>query len=217
MNEIKAWLNGPRDFQEGKKLLLEYYDRYLDNPGAIYQITNFQNEYSHDLLVELISEIYQAIADATTYSPLETHMDFSHADTHSLPEDLQQLADENKLLYKKRDELRYSSRLLPSGPSLHKAAIQIVGIDQRIRKSYSILDYFTRTGQYPPDFGASADESDIVKLLTSYLRAMKSFPAFISRNKDKPNRAKEVAYKKQILEDINQFLEKDAIQTDGHS
>jgi len=212
MQDIQDWLDTDQDFLRGRELYALYAPRYLNDRGAAYQIKTYDNEFSRELLFKSLSRILELVKAARREKPTESHKDFSHQQEQDLPDDLQELARKVKLLYKKRDQLRYQSRQIPSGDKLHSAARHILLIDHEIRKAYSVLDYFTRTGNYPPGYGKPMTDEITIETLTFWLHAQRSFPSYISRNKNKPNRQKEVAYKQSVLTKINEYLSNAPIQ-----
>ena len=205
---IKEWLDGFGDLVEGRQLYNLYAPRYRPDPAIANQINAFSNSFTKKILREELIAIYAIVNKKKEVKKETSNMYHRLGDYEHLPEDLQELDKKTKMLYKKRDILRMKSRELDSGPKLHDMARTIVAMDAEIRQNWKVLDYFSQTGMYPPDWKFIKEgEAGKIEQLTFWLRALKSYPSFISRNAKNPEKAQEVAEKKQVLDDINKYLD----------
>lgn len=206
MDEISHWLSSGRDFEQGRELYNAYAPRYRENRAVAFQINQAENSISRALLREELEAILAIVQARHEVAKTPTPEVESFGD---LPLDLAKIEAQIPKLYKQRDYLRYESRKIEPGPTLLKHAVKIVQLDRRIRESYRILKYWKRTGTYPPDYtgGTQEGEEKLVAKLTAWLRAMKSYPSWISRNKAKPELAAEVERRRKVLEEINEYLD----------
>lgn len=201
--ELQEWLDNPADFEIGKKLYNTYSIRYRPNKILARQINGFQNSVTHRLLIDELTAIAASIPQRKTASA-KYHTVGKDVD---LPDDLKKLSEEIPVLYKNRDFLRYKARDMEPGSALRQMARQIVELDLKIRKRYKVLDFYARTGNYPPGFhNPDEHEQSEREKLIFWLKAMRSYPSWISRNKNNPLRADEVAEKRKVMQDIDEFL-----------
>lgn len=208
MDEIEAWLKGSGDFEQGRLLYNEYAPRYRPNRALAFQINQGNNSLTRELLWEELEQIYEELERRRPRSKKSAKL-HTRGEQINLPPDLKQLDDSIPEYYKKRDYYRYRARDISSGPSLRKMAYDIVRYDRMIRDAYRILDYWKKTGCYPPGYAPPGDDPEQTKIdqLTFWLRAMKSYPSFISRNKKNPAKAKEVETKQKVMDEINEYLD----------
>lgn len=207
MDEIKEWLESPSDYEAGKQLYNAYAPRYRQNDILAGQINRFENSFTFKILKTELEAILETISAKTSKAVSKSMKFHKVGKSVDLPEDLKKLSDEIPLIFKRRDKLRYESRDVEPGDKLREMAFEIVDLDQEIRRRYKVLDFFERTGSYPPGYGdpEAYEKSEIDKLIF-WLQASHSYPSWISRNKDKPEKAKEVEQKRKVMADIYKFL-----------
>lgn len=208
MEEIEEWLRNTADYEAGKQLYNIYAPRYRNDEVLALQINSSSNSFSKEILKEELREIVKLIAFAKSPEKSRCMKFHKRGDTDELPADLKELDDQIPILFKNRDYHRYKSRELPSGPTLRNEIYQAVKMDLRIREIYSILDYYKRTGMYPPGYVMDGPESEAAKIdiMTGWLIAQKRYPSQISRLKDKPEHAEEVAEMRKVMNQINEFI-----------
>lgn len=219
MNPIDTWIETGADYATGKQLYNAYAPRYRASKVKAEQINNFDNSYSRELLRTELMALRELLCAKEVSSPGEQKAQsnrYIHNKDIKLPPDLETMRDEIPKLYKQRDRARYSARDEMQGPKLLQLAMEAVRLDQRIRRAYRILDYYTKTGMFPPDYIPAGDKADerLVDKLIFWLKAQKSYPSQISRLNKDPERADEVAEMRQVMSDINQFLEHHAHKKD---
>ena len=207
MDELEDWLKASGDFEQGVMIYNDYAPRYRPNRALAFQINLGNNSLSRELLREELQLIFAELEKRRPRTK-ESAKYHTRGEQIDLPEDLRKLDNAIPEYYKKRDFNRYKAREMQPGPSLRDVAYQAVRYDLMIRQAYKVLDYYKRTGLYPPDYAppGTAAEQGKIEQLTFWLRAMKSYPSFISRNKNNPNRKKDVEVKQKVLEEINQYL-----------
>lgn len=208
MEEIEKWLDNTADYEAGKALYNIYAPRYRKDEVLALQINSSSNSFSKEILKEELREIVKLIAFAKSPEKAQSMMFHKRGDIDGLPEDLKALDDLIPTLYKNRDFHRYRARDMQSGPTLRNEIFLAVKLDLRIREIYSILDYYKRTGMYPPGYvtdGENSEESKI-EIMTAWLIAQKRYPSQISRMKDNPDHAEEVAEMRKVMAEINEFI-----------
>lgn len=208
MEELEAWLEGPGDFEQGRLIYNDYAPRYRPNRALAFQINQGNNSLSREILRDELQSIFEEVKKRRPRSKKSAKY-HTRGEQIDLPPDLAEIDSSIPGYYKKRDYFRYKAREMDPGPSLRDVAAEAVRYDLMIRKAYKVLDYYKRTGLYPPDYappGTDAEKSKIEQL-TFWLRAMKSYPSFISRNKNNPERKNEVEEKQRVMDEINKYLD----------
>lgn len=207
MEELEAWLRSGRDFEAGRLLYNKYAPRYRPNRVFSLQINSSRNSLSEDLLEKELSEIYKVIKKAKRPAPKSSAKYHTRGEQSDLPPDLRALDDQIPKLYKNRDYYRYQARETEPGALLKDLAIKALKCDLRIREIYKILDYYKRTGLYPPGyFPDDTQDQEKIAQLTFWLKAQRTYPKWIQRNKNNPEKAAEVKERQKVMDKINEYL-----------
>lgn len=206
MQEIQNWLDNPGDIEIGRKLYNLYAPRYKPSAVISAQINKFDNSYTRELLGEELGAILDLISKAVNSPRPESAKYHTRGSSEDLPEDLKALDEQIPLLFKKRDACRYAMRSMDTGLALRDMAYKAVTYDQEIRRIYKILDFFSRTGNYPPDWKLENPEQTEVDKLIFWLKAQRAYPRWIARNKNNPDKAAELKERQDVLNEISKYL-----------
>lgn len=209
MREIQSWLDDPSDIATGKKIYNAYCQRYRPSAAIAAQINSFSNSFTTNLLKRELSAILAIVESHKKPIGTTSAKYHTRGSTIDFPEDLKKLDEQIPVLFKQRDVCRYAMRDLEPGIALRDMAYKAVTYDQLIRKYYKALDFYSRTGEYPPDWNEEEAEKTETQKLQFWLRALKAYPRWIARNRNNEEKAAELKEKEEVLTQINTYL-KDA-------
>lgn len=211
-HQIDNWLDSRRDLEAGRTLLQSLADRYAVNAVTMAMVTRYSNSGTAELIANELIRIKESVDTAKRPEPKVRRVRFRDVkDEIKLTDPLAKLYEALKIWYKEKDALRWQSRTLPEGMELRDVNLKIIAFAKKIRRAYDRLDHFAAFGEDPGDDFHDLPKEDQVAKLTAWLRAVKSYPPYISNNKNSanPKIAAEVKRRQKTMAEIDKYL-KDA-------
>ena len=126
----------------------------------------------------------------------------------NLTPELQELYKKVKAWYQELDTDRGKSRATPEGEDLRDLMLNVVDLRKRIVRAMEKLFYYDKYGvELEPSF-VELNRDERVEQLTTWLRALKANPPYISKNKKSEEQRviDEVRRRKKELKAINEYL-----------
>jgi hypothetical protein len=173
-------------------------------------VTRYTNSGTVEILAKELLRIRSSVTQSSRPAPKSKSAKFRDMKEQiDLTPTLQKLYDNTKIWYRERDALKHQSRSLGDGEELRDVNLKIIGFAKKIKRAYDRLDHFTAFGEDPGDHFEDLPRDSQIEQLTGWLRALKSYPKYISRNKNSidPEILEEVKRRKKVLKDISKFLE----------
>jgi hypothetical protein len=204
------WLNSRRDLEAGRELLRSLSHSHQVNGVILDMVTKYSNSGTSDLIAKELVRIRSSISQASRPAPKSKSAKFRDMKEQiDLTPALQKLYDNTKIWYREKDALKHQSRSLPDGEELRDVNLKIIRFAKKIKRAYDRLDHFTAFGQDPGDHFDDLPRDSQIEQLTSWLRALKSHPPYISKNRksEDPKIMEEVKRRKKELAAINKYLE----------
>lgn len=208
--QIDNWLNSRRDLEAGRELLRTLSHSHQVNPVVMSMVMKYSNSATEEIIAKELMLIRSRVSESARPAPKVSRKRFIHVKEQiDLPPSLQKLYTATKLWYKKLDRLKWKSRELEEGDELRQVNLSIISIRKRIVKAYERLDHFAEFGEVLGDDFEDRPRDEKIEQLTRWLRALKSHPPYISRNKKKtdPKIVEEVKRRQKELDEINKYLE----------
>lgn len=207
---IDNWLNSRRDLEAGRELLRSLSGTHEVNRVIMDMVTRYTNSGTVEILAKELLRIRSSVTQSSRPAPKSKSAKFRDMKEQiDLTPTLQKLYDNTKIWYRERDALKHQSRSLGDGEELRDVNLKIIGFAKKIKRAYDRLDHFTAFGEDPGDHFEDLPRDSQIEQLTGWLRALKSYPKYISRNKNSidPEILEEVKRRKKVLKDISKFLE----------
>lgn len=206
LQQIDRWLNSSRDVAQGRQLL-NSLDRYV-NAVTLNVVNRFTNSGTAVLITKELELVKKKIQASARPKPKTTHLTWKDIDYTGLTPDLKKLYKEVKEMYQLLDTQRGKSKATPEGDDLRELALEIVSIRKQIMLALDKLFYFQKYKVELDPGITEVSENDQIKKLTGWLRALKSHPPYISKNKNNPDPRvqQEVIARRRELKEINEYL-----------
>lgn len=207
---IDNWLNSRRDLEAGRELLRSLSHSHQVNPVIMDMVTRYSNSGTEEILAKELLRIRSSVTQSSRPAPKPKSARFRDMKEQiDLTPTLQKLYDKTKVWYREKDALRYQSRSLGDGNELRDVNLQIIAFAKKIRRAYDRLDHFAAFGEDPGDHFDDLPRDSQIEQLTSWLRALKSHPPYISKNKksEDPKIIEEVKRRQKELKAINEYLD----------
>lgn len=208
IEQIENWLNSKRDIEAGRTLLSQFAASYAVNAATLSIIQQYTNSGTQRLIAAELTEIKQRILTASRPAPKNLRRVWKDLDYERLTPNLKKLYVQTKAWYQEMDMDRGKSRATPEGDDLRDLMLNVVDLRKKISAAMEKLFYFDKYGVELDPTMAERNVDEQVEKLTSWLRALKANPPYISKNKKSTDdRIKSEVRKRQAeLKAINEYL-----------
>lgn len=208
VEQIDNWLDSKRDLEAGRALLDQFASAYGINAAILKMIHTYSNSGTVDLIAAELTDIKKQILSAARPKPKNLRPQWSDIEYEKLTPELKELFKKVKVWYQELDTDRGKSRATPEGDALRDLMLNVIRLRKKIERSIEKLIYYQEYGVEMDPHVAEMDRDAKVEQLTTWLRAMKANPPYISKNKSSTDDRvkKEVRRRQKELEAINQYL-----------
>lgn len=215
-NELHLWLLSSQDYQEGLELaerhsLLKSSEKIILNTG--------ENTFTKDRLRNIIEANVQVRRQTKVESkPQEEPKSFgiSKEQRESLPDDLDALLEQIKLLYGVIDECRGELRLLnytnkgtlrknPSKSKNYQLAAKIMAAHEEMQSNWQRIDYYLTNGSYLPGTAPKSEREQLIDWLSGSLVRHTNY---VSKYRNADPRPNEMRYQEslQVINNVKAYV-----------
>ena len=180
------------------------------NAVIMDMVTRYTNSGTEEILAKELLRIRSSITQSSRPATKSKSARFRDMKEQiDLTPTLQRLYDNSNIWYREKDALRHQSRSLDEGDELRDVNLKIIGFAKKIKRAYDRLDHFTAYGQDPGDHFEDLPRDSQIEQLTRWLRALKSHPPYISKNKKStdPKILEEVKRRQKEIKAVNEYLD----------
>lgn len=220
MDDVRNWLNGNKNYDEGVKLLVKYSSD--ERLKRLYQIEG-ATDFKRNRLLQELQKIYNSGAK-THHSPLTTHQPTHHSPLTianpskwpvKMDEVVAALFQQWKPLYSERNDL--CSRLYDvakqNESQAGKMAHRIMDLDDAIDIIYDKRDYYLQHGHLLNESKPKKFVVDPIKMPLALANAERYVRTFKNKLKKHPENVKTAAKLKQWEETVIYY--KKELKIDG--